>query len=234
MLTPLAKKVIVRTRKELVTLFKDSFEGVDVVSEEDEVPRFDLFIPIASLPNRFRTAKDSVPKRFPYIVTSLESEGLMIDGSKKSVALVYSSSQTNRDFKNKNFPPEKFLELSKNQDIKLYSMQLDSAKSKISDAIKNNHIVDMSEHIKDFRDSASFLKKFDYIVTCDTALAHLCGAMNIEAFVLLPKFADWRWGFKDEALWYRSLRFFRQKNQGDWDEPIDEVISCIKKSVGNL
>ena len=82
----------------------------------------------------------------------------------------------------------------------------------------------MSSYIKDYTDTAIFLKNIDILVTIDTSIAHLAGAMGIKTFLLLPYDSEWRW-FTDEEKtpWYDSIKIFKQKEPNNWKDVIQRV-----------
>jgi hypothetical protein len=89
--------------------------------------------------------------------------------------------------------------------------------------------MDWGPDVGDFADSAAMLVALDLLVTVDTALAHLAGALGVPALVLLPWVPDWRWGLEGEASgWYPSLRLFRQASLGDWAG----VVEAVRRELG--
>ena len=91
-------------------------------------------------------------------------------------------------------------------------------------------IVDVMSDVTDFRDTAERLGDLDALISVDTAVAHLAGAMGLPTFVLLPHTPDWRWMLsRSDTPWYQSVRLFRQTTPGNWREPIGalrEVLSA--------
>lgn len=227
------KNIVVSARKELAPLFAHSFPNITVFEEgAKERPHYDLFCLIGSLPFIYKSDIDSIPSEFPYLSSANSPlEAMILDKNRKNIGIAYSSSPTNKDFKNKIFPPSLLSPLYEDSSCALYSLQFGDAKKKIEEQIKNGSIKDISPLIRDFNDTSTFIKKLDTIITCDTALAHLCGALGVNAYVLLPFDADWRWeGGKDmsQSPWYKTLRLFRQESIGRWEEPIERVIKEVR------
>ncbi|HEX3974288.1 MAG TPA: glycosyltransferase family 9 protein [Stellaceae bacterium] len=89
-------------------------------------------------------------------------------------------------------------------------------------------IHDLSPSITDFADTAALIRQLDLVITVDTAVAHLAGALGHPAFVLLPYTPDWRWlGSREDSPWYPSLRLFRQKTPRDWQAIICDVTAAV-------
>jgi ADP-heptose:LPS heptosyltransferase len=85
-------------------------------------------------------------------------------------------------------------------------------------------LIDHTDELHDFADTAAMLANLDLIITVDTAVAHLAGALARPAWVLLPYMPDWRWMLdRADSPWYPSLRLFRQKMRGDWAEVMERV-----------
>ncbi len=215
-------KVIIRTRPELVKLF-ETIEGVTGVYSEDEdtMPEHDFYIPLLSCAFRFGTELDTIPSSFPYLYSKKEQLDIGIDGSKTNIGIVWSSSRTNKDFKNKYIGITNYIELLNIKKTKWFSLQAGDDAAQIAKEGLENKIVDLSSMLTDFSITAAIIDALDIVVTTDTSVAHLCGAMNKEAYVLVPKPADWRWMQDgDSTPWYPSLKIFRQTQKGSWKEPI--------------
>ena len=90
---------------------------------------------------------------------------------------------------------------------------------------------DLSPYIKDLSDTATFLENLDLLICCDTAVAHLAGAIGTPCWLLLPYIPDWRWGLAGETTpWYNSLTLFRQKTPGDWAGVFNEVSTRLDET----
>lgn len=220
----LGANVILRTRPELVNLFK-SIEGIkEVYSEEESIPKHDYYLPLLSSPNRFKTTLESVPKVFPYLSSYQEKSEFSCNPKRFNIGIVWSSSKTNKDFKNKYIGLEHYKELFSLKGTSWYSLQTGEDASEIQTKKLDKNIVDLSGMLNDFSATASIIDKLDLIITTDTAVAHLCGAMNKQAWVLVPTPSDWRWMQEgDRTPWYDSLKLYRQDKRGSWKEPIAKI-----------
>ena len=226
----LGAKVILRTRPELVELFKNIPNIEAVYSEEDAIKDHDYHFPLLSSPLRFKTTLENIPNNFPYLHTKSVSN--LIEKEPKEIVkigLVWSSSKTNKDFKNKYLGLEYFKSLFKLKDTKWYSLQVGEDAKEIISLNLQNSIVDLSAHLIDFSVTASIINALDLVITTDTSVAHLCGAMNKQAWVLVPKPSDWRWMQEGSSTpWYKSLRLFRQNERGSWNSVIAEIENSLK------
>lgn len=95
-----------------------------------------------------------------------------------------------------------------------------------------DRLVDLAPHIEDFSDTAAMVDQMDLVITVDTSIAHIAGALGKPVWTLLARVADWRWGRDGETTpWYPSMRLFRQDRQGDWAGVVDRVVSALRQRV---
>ena len=120
--------------------------------------------------------------------------------------------------------PDKLKPLFEIPNSQIYSFQIDNFDYDSSMLRKELNFVDLAPYIKDYADTAAFLKNIDVLVTVDSSIAHLAGAMGIRTLLLLPFEAEWRW-FHDTKTtpWYNSISIFKQKIPFDWEEVIERV-----------
>lgn len=128
--------------------------------------------------------------------------------------------------------------------IKLFNLQINSGKriyasgKKIidySEGCEDMRVVDMTPMIQTFEDSATIISGLDLIISVDTALVHLAGAMNVPCWVLVPFNPDWRWCIEgDKTAWYESLELFRQPKPGDWGSVFNQVKERLELLIGEI
>ena len=87
-------------------------------------------------------------------------------------------------------------------------------------------------HLTDFGETAAVVENLDLIITVDTSMGHLAGALGKPAWILIPKAADWRWMLeREDSPWYPSVRLFRQPKPGTWDEPLDRLRAALRREL---
>ena len=97
---------------------------------------------------------------------------------------------------------------------------------------EQREIVDLTSHLTDFVETAALIACLDLVITVDTSVAHLAGALGKEVWILLPVINDWRWGRdRADSPWYPSARLFRQKRVNDWPEAIDQVKKALEAFI---
>jgi ADP-heptose:LPS heptosyltransferase len=120
-------------------------------------------------------------------------------------------------------------------DVQLYALQKGPGSDQIAQFSKWHRIADLGSRLDEhaaFVDTAAVMKCLDLVITCDSVLAHLAGALAVPVWVLLGSQSDWRWLSGDaKSIWYPSMRLFRQKRLGDWQAPFREVIQTLGKLV---
>ena len=117
--------------------------------------------------------------------------------------------------------------------VQLYSLQVSGDSQQIEEmGLKDEDIINLESKLTDFKETALAIKKLDIIITSDTSVAHLAGAMGKEVWVVLQKHADWRWG-KDGASshWYPSARLMRQDRVGDWESAFAKVYATLEEKL---
>jgi hypothetical protein len=215
-LQKIAKKVILQTDKELVSILKENFNNLDVYSKTEKDFEFDIVIPIMNLPYVLDMDFDNIPLSEGYLKAVASS----ISSDKLKVGIFYQGNK--RVFKNRSVPFEKIKKLSELSNIELYSFQLENSEN------ENAKIINLSDKISDYKDTAQLLKSIDVLVTIDSSIVHMAGALGVKTFLLLPYTAEWRW-FNDNysTPWYKSVRIFKQSSASSWDEVINQVKDAL-------
>lgn len=202
----------------------------EVVSRDEEAGPFDYQYAIMSLPFLFGISKEEVVAD-AYIPEQECTVNLDLHPVKYNVGLVWGGSVTGESYPDKIFSPEQFKPLFDHIDIDLFSLQVgEDTKALKECGIDEEQIVDLSPQLTDFQKTASVIQQLDLVITSDTSVAHLAGAMGKEVWILLMKKADWRWGLDTEdSIWYQNARLFRQTKQGEWDDVFDRVFKELEE-----
>jgi hypothetical protein len=233
----LGTKVIIECHKELKSLLKN-VEGIQqVISQGEELPSFDVHCPIASLPLIFNTIQDNIPTNIPYIYVESMSVNkwknkLENDNSKLNIGLVWAGNPKHKNDRNRSIPLSGFLPLMKFTNITFYSLQKGTASEQSKNLPIRMKLVDLTKEINDFADTAALIENLDLVITVDTAVAHLTGALGKPVWVLLPFAPDWRWMLnREDSPWYPTIRLFRQPSLGDWDSVISRITKELQKET---
>lgn len=222
-------EVIVHAPVPLAGLFSGLGPGISVVAEGAPLPHFDLQCPIMSLPRAFGTVLDTIPAHVPYLAADEEKRrawrGLLGQPRLPRIGLVWSG-RANRHIdriplRNRSVPLETLqplLELP----FEFHCLQKDLSTEdleRLRGRVETHH-----DALKDFSDTAALVAEMDLVISIDTSVAHLAGALGKPLWVMLPYSCDYRWLPEGPRTpWYPTATLFRQPRGGDWDSVAREI-----------
>ena len=223
--------IIFEVREELYELLLD-FPGVDkltVMSVDHPLEEaYDCYIPLMSLTGLFKTTVATIPDSVPYIFACPERQAYWqkrINSRQPKIGLVWAAKPT--DENQKSCPLEMFRPLFDLHRTAFYSLQKDNAADQLK--ITAPGVVNLGDDFETFADTAGAIECLDLVISVDTAVAHLAGAMGKPVWLLLPWAADWRWlTDRSDSPWYPTMRIFRQPRPGDWKG----AVSLVNDSLG--
>ena len=207
-----------------------------VVKTGDPLPAFAWHCPLMSLPLAFGTTLESVPAEVPYLTVPEEAlrdaEALCRPKDCLRVGLVWSGNARYLEDRIRSVPFSSLAPLLDLVSVRFFSLQMGPAAAQLPPA--EARVTDLQSAIKDFADTAALLSQLDLVITVDTSVAHLAGALARPAWVLLPFAPDWRWlTEREDSRWYPTLRLFRQPRPGDWDSVIERVRNELSTFAGS-
>jgi tetratricopeptide (TPR) repeat protein len=226
----LGANVVVHCSKPLKTLFDvipfvDETICHDIMNMERVVlPDYDYHCSLLSLPFLL---KDFQPIGKPYIKTSyfVNIKNVEEYKNKLAVGIVWAGSPSHPNDQCRSMCLKEF-DILQLDGVRLFNLQVGSSRRFYTATNKTVdfsiggekiRLVDMTPHMTDYEQSARILGGLDLIISVDTSVVHLAGAMGVPCWVLLPYNSDWRWGISGETtVWYDSLRLFRQESPNDW------------------
>jgi tetratricopeptide (TPR) repeat protein len=224
---------------ERLRAFAETFEHVDsvVVSSTEVRGRYDFNIPLLSLPLALEIDLATIPREVPYLradyarVTAWRAR---VAGDGLKVGLVWSGNPKHERDAYRSAPLRVLAPLLELEGIRWYSLQKEPRPEDRA-TLREVRIVDVAPELDDFRDTAAAIEALDLVVTVDTAVAHLAGALGKPVWVLLPEACDFRWlRDREDSPWYPTMRLFRQSCLGEWDDVVQRVrsalIACIDQS----
>jgi len=231
MLAERGGRALLRCQPELRRLF-EGVRGVAGIVAPDEVPAFDFHCSLLSLARVFGTTLDTIPAEVPYLrvdpVLAAAWRGRLGDaGGALRVGLVWSSQSRMPDAAGKSMALEALAPLRGIRGVRYYSLQVGSAAREA--AAGPVPMADLTGGIADFSDTAALVDCLDLVVSVDTAVAHLAGAMAKPVWTLLRYAPDWRW-YPDapQSRWYPTMRLYRQRARGDWRALAEEVARDLR------
>ena len=201
---------------------------LSIVSAEGPLPQVDYFVPLMSLPLVFRTRVDSIPSAPSYLSVperyrqkwrvALPERGRLRFG------LVWCGNPKHTNDRNRSMPIQHLAPLVSDKSVDWCVLQPGVSASDAQALATVPHVFNAGPHLKDFADTAAIIELLDVVITVDTSVAHIAGALGKPVFLLLPWAAEWRWFHdRNDSPWYPTARLFRQPAIGDWDAVIEAV-----------
>lgn len=216
-------RTILAVQPPLVTLLK-SLDGVaDVVAADGRGPDHDWNCPLMSLPGLFGTTVDSVPATVPYLAARESGRNAwrarLGAGRMLRVGLSWQGNPSHLDDRRRSLPLGVLDGLRR-----LPGLQLVAVRTAGEPIPAGWPMLDAAPWLRDMADTADLLAELDLLIACDTAVAHLAGALGRPVWTLLAHAPDWRWMLsRTDTPWYPTMRLFRQPRAGDWSAVADEV-----------
>jgi len=222
-------QVMVSCQAPLVGIANRADGIVDAVAFDEPPPPFDLFAPLMSLPHLLgATDAGDIPEA-PYIEPPAIS-GIVPEGDGARVGLVWAGNPDKDVDVNRLVALTQFEPLLTVPGVRCFSLQVGSTARDINAAGRNDRLMDLGSGFTDFADTAAAIRELDLVVSVDTAVAHLAGAMGKPVWVLVPSVPDWRWGrIGDETPWYPSMRLFRRPRDSGWAPVVRRLIEELPR-----
>jgi tetratricopeptide (TPR) repeat protein len=201
-----------------------------VVARGAPLPTFAAHLPMMSLPRIFGTTLESIPWRGPYLRADPQRAAewrRVVDAAGDAglkVGLAWAGNPRNWTDRGRSVSLESLAPLARASGAVFYSAQKGEAGAQAASPPAGMKIVDLTSRLRDFADTAALLSCLDLVISVDTAVAHLAGAMGIPTWVLLPQVPDWRYHLeRGDSPWYPAMRLFRQDVAGDWSGVVERV-----------
>ena len=215
-----AAKIIVEAQRELVPLLAGMAGVAAVVARGEPLPAFDLHCPLLSLPLAFATELGTIPAQIPYLAPSQVAIALWRDRLPRQrplIGLAWSGAPIHDNDLNRSIGLETLAPLLDLPDVAFVSLQHDVRERDLQVLHKLPNLYRLESGFCDFSDTAAAISLVDAVISVDTAVAHVAGALGKPLMLLLPFAADFRWlRERHDSPWYPSARLYRQPKFGDW------------------
>ncbi|MGH7187061.1 MAG: glycosyltransferase family 9 protein, partial [Pseudomonadota bacterium] len=192
-----------------------------LVFDDEPLPPHDLHCPIASLPLVVRTTVETVPAQFPYLdadpaLAARWQAALAPAADGVRVGLAWAGNPKQGSEPRRGIGLEPCLPLFEAPGVQWHSLQAGERAADLA-RLAPGAALDWSARLSDFAETAALIANLDLVISTDTSIAHLAGAMGKPVWILLMFAPDWRWlRGRDDSPWYPSARLFRQQTAGDW------------------
>ena len=232
-------RVVLEVQRPLKAL-AGSVAGVDeVVAEGEALPGFDYQCPLLSLPLAFGTTLQSIPGEVPYLHPAPDRvakwRALLGERTGLRIGLAWSGNRNQKNDHNRSIGLARLLPLLSVPGVRFVGLQKELREEDVEVLGKVPGFTHLGEQLEDFADTAAAVSLLDLVITVDSAVAHLAGALGRPVWVLLPFAADWRWLLeREDSPWYPSARLFRQPKIGDWDSVIARLREELPRLASDL
>lgn len=222
-------KILLMVPRALVELFASSLPVAGVFNTTPELPPFDFHIPLLSLPFAVGTTLEAVPAEIPYLrpppSRRIVWEQKLPRRTMPRVGLVWAGSPTHTNDMHRSLSLAILEPLLQIKSFEFVVLQKEISAEDRRCLEAHPELVVIGEQFDDFSDTAAAISTLDLIITVDTSVAHLAGALGKPVWILIPPAADWRWLHdRADSPWYPTARLYRRSYQAKWDVVIQQVI----------
>jgi len=208
------------------------------VAEGDSLPEFDVQAPLMGLPRIFQTTLETVPAAVPYLfpdaglVEKWQHRLASVGGFK--IGISWQGNPNHPWDRHRSFPLKEFAAIAQVRGVRLISLQKGAGTEQLKSA--GFEVLEFGDELDTtsgaFMDSAAIIKNLDLVITVDSAIAHLAGALGAPVWLALATIVDWRWMFgREDSPWYPTMRLFRQSRLGDWASVFERMAAEVSKLV---
>lgn len=220
-------RVILQCQDALARWMQFNFPGVQVVRRGEPLPDFDLRVPIMSLPLAFGSTLETIPCKVPYLATPLRTQLPASDFPR--VGVVWAGHPGHYNDCNRSIAINQFLPpLLQVPNAQIISLQKHRPVEEFLPF--KDRAGDLSGTLNDLADAAGAIQALDLVITVDTSIAHLAGALGAKTWTLLAEPADFRWMIdRLDSPWYPTMRLFRQTRPGNWQSVMQNVAAELAR-----
>ncbi len=238
LLTALGFNTVLHCAPELRRVLSTADSATQVVTAAQALPRFDVHAAMLSLPRLFATDLKSIPTAIPYLhaepQVSEDWRRRLSEYRGHKIGICWRGNPAHQNDRYRSFDVKCFADIARIPGIQLFSLQKPTDASKPERWTGMAAVEDLGTQLDpntdQFIDTAGVLENLDLLITADTSVAHLAGALGRPVWVLLPYASDWRWMLeRDDSPWYPTMRLFRQRTFDNWEEVFQRVHEALQE-----
>jgi hypothetical protein len=231
-------RIVLRLHRFLVRLAATLPGDMTIVTPGTRLPDFDVWCPLLSVPRILETRLDRIPGEVPYLfprpalIERWQRRFAGLPGRRIGLAWAGDPRHIN-DFR-RSIGLERLKQLFAISGNSWVSLQKGPRARDHLAQLAPSTLLDISDELGDFADTAGAIANLDLVIAADTAVAHLAGALAKPMWTLVPFSPDWRWMLnREDSPWYPTMRLFRQPAPGDWDSVVAQVADCLARPAAN-
>ena len=208
---------------------------VSIISQTQDVPSHDLWVPLLSLPLLCQTTSSNVPAHVPYLqanpALTAQFQEQLKSCNRFKIGICWSGSSSYKYDHERSINLASFKALTALDQVQFFNLQPHSRLAFLQEfgeqAYDLGHEIDADTAA--FEETAALINNLDLIITCDTSVGHLAGALGKPVWLLLAHVADWRWmTMRDDSIWYPYTRLFRQDETRSWEPVFERLVSALR------
>jgi hypothetical protein len=217
----------------------DRLVALDAVSSD-----FELYALLMSLPRILGTSLESIPADVPYLEADPEltvhwQSELATFSREFRIGIAWQGNPDHRGDRHRSFRLAQFAPVARLEGVRLFSLQKGPGAEQIREVGDRFPVTDLGSRLDEttgaFMDTAAVMKNLDLVISADTAIAHLAGALGVPIWVALSSAPDWRWLLgREDSPWYPTMRLFRQASPGDWDGVFARIAAAVEGRLCKL
>jgi tetratricopeptide (TPR) repeat protein len=230
--------IILEVQRPLQELMTTLAGATQVISKGDPLPDFDFQCPLLSLPLALGTRHETVRPMTPYLRPSVEAlnnwQVRLGPKARPTIGLVWSGSPMHNNDKNRSISLRSLIPLL-DIEATFVSLQKDVRSNDMKVLKDQSDLLHFGDELKNFSDTAALVSNLDLVISVDTSVAHLAGALGKRVWVMLPFVPDWRWLLdREDSPWYPTARLFRQDDTREWNKVITRIDAELRDYVRNF
>lgn len=228
--------VLLQVQPALKSIVQSIGHGVTVIGSDEEIPACDYETPLLSLPLAFRTSLQTIPARVPYLtadpakVAQWQERVRTPSPGRLKIGIACSGNPNQKNNKHRLIPLQRFAPILREAQFFIVQKGLpDDERVFTRDTPSLDYLGELERADVDFGDTAAIVANLDLVISVDTSLVHLAGALGKPVWILVSYVHDWRWLLdRDDNPWYPTARLFRQTEMDNWDGVMERVAAALK------
>ncbi|MEI7711655.1 MAG: glycosyltransferase family 9 protein [Rhodospirillales bacterium] len=233
------QEIVLGCSEEMAPLLRDIPGVTQFCHRWTDVPGHAAHCRLSSLPYLFQTKLDTIPQSIPYlkaepprIAAWRERLAMQLPVGTRRIGLAWTGRPTHPNDKRRSIPLAHLLPLAELGPAAFVSLQKPMPVRDLEHISAFAHMTDLSNELTNFGETAAVIENLDLIITVDTSMGHLAGALGKPVWIMIPKAADWRWMLdRSDTPWYPSARLFRQAKPGAWDPVLASVRDALAEEM---
>ena len=227
------KEIVFNVEKTLVPILSSLDKDLTIVEKNKPLPPFDYYCPLLSLPLAFKTTVETIPAKVPYLYADLNKQKIwqrkLGEKNRPRIGLVWSGSTGHENDHNRSLVLKQLSSLLK-LPFEFHSLQKEVRQVDLNTLSEFSQIKQHQDELHDFSDTAALIDNLDIVISVDTSVAHLAGALGKQVWIMLPFMPDSRWMLDStDTPWYPTATLFRQPKIDDWDSVIKNIEINLQK-----